>query len=63
MFEKTMVRGLIAAAMWMAIVLAFPFLVSVAAHGQQVVLTETTPGAGTVTVPAGVEWADVTVQC
>ena len=38
-------------------------LVSAAtAHGQDI-LTETTPGAGSITVPTGYEWIDVTVQC
>ena len=38
-------------------------LSSATARGQQVVLTETTPGAGSVAVPTGFEWIDVKVQC
>ncbi len=38
------------------------FSVSAVAHGQDT-LTVTNPGAGSVSIPAGYEWTDVTVQC
>ena len=56
-------RGLAAGALRMAIVPAFLFLVSVAAHGQQMVLPVTNTGAGSITVPTGYDWINVTVQC
>jgi hypothetical protein len=54
MFEKTIARGFLVAALLAA--------VSTVARWQ-VVLTYTTAGAGSVTVPTGCEWIDVTVQC
>ena len=54
MFGKTMAGGM----------LAVVFVATVSSVGRgQVVLTYTTAGAGSVTVPTGYEWTDVTVQC
>ena len=60
---NTMVRGLFVAALRMEIIsLALLLSASAVARGQDT-LTETTPGAGNITVPTGYEWTDVTVQC
>ena len=61
-FEKMMVRGLSAFALRVTIVLALLLSVSSLARGQDV-LTLTTPGAGSIMIPTGDEWTNVTVQC
>ena len=57
-----MVRGLSAFALRVTIVLALLLSVSSLARGQDV-LTLTTPGAGSIMIPTGDEWTNVTVQC
>ena len=58
MFEKTMVRGLMAVVLRTTISLAVLLSVSTVARGA-IVLTETTPGQGDVTLPA----CTATIQC
>ena len=63
MFEKAMLRGLVAVALRAkTIVLALLLSVSAVARAD-IVLTETTPGEGSITVPVGQQWFDVEVQC
>ena len=62
MFRQTFVRGLTAVALQTTVVSALLLAVSSIALGQ-VVLTLTNTGAGSVTIPAGYDWTNVTVQC
>ena len=55
-------KGSMRRALGMTIVLAFLSSVSSVARAQ-LVLSLTSAGAGSVPIPAGVEWTDVTVQC
>ncbi len=61
MFEKTMVRGSMVA-LRVSILLTMLLSVSSVASAQ-LVLSLTSAGAGSVTIPTGYEWTDVTVQC
>ena len=64
MFEKMTARGLLAVALRMKIIsLVFLMSVSLVTPGSGDTITFTTPGDGSVTVPTGYEWADVTIQC
>jgi fibronectin-binding autotransporter adhesin len=58
MFRKTTMRGLMAAVTTLILALS----VSSVAKAQ-LVLTLTNAGVGSVTIPAGYEWTNVTVQC
>jgi autotransporter-associated beta strand protein len=59
MFDKTMVQGSMAV---IATALIWVLSVSSVTQGQDV-LTLTATGAGSVTIPIGYEWTNVTVQC
>ena len=61
MFVKAMVRGLTAAALRMTAVLILLLSIFAVVHGAELILTNT--GAGSVTVPAGDDWTNVTIQC
>ena len=58
MFDKTMVRGSMAA---ITTTLIWALSVSSVARGDT--MTFTTTGTGSVTIPAGYDWTNVTVQC
>ena len=62
MFRQMFFRCLMTVAVQMTLLLALLLSVSVVAHGQDT-LTVTNPGVGSVTVPAGYDWINVTVQC
>ena len=59
MFGRAMVRGFTAA----GFVVALFTVLAVSNVGRGDSLSFTTTGAGTVTIPVGYEWANVTVQC
>ena len=62
MFNKTMLRGSLVAVLWLATICVV-LLVATPAVAYGTVLPLTTPGSGSVTIPAGYEWDNVTVQC
>ena len=62
MFDKTMVRSSMAAALRVAAI-SLMLLAAVSGVVRGAIITETSTGAGTVTIPTGYEWTNVTVQC
>ena len=64
MLARSMVRGLMSVTIRMKTTSLVLFLTAFAmTRGSADTITFTTPGEGSVTVPAGDEWTNVTVQC
>jgi len=62
MFEKAMARSLMAAALRMTAI-SLGLLLSVFGVARGAIITETSTGVGSLTIPTGYEWINVTIQC